>query len=158
MLISILFLLPLIAGGLSLSYLLDDDAPLLWRIGAGTIVGCTVYGTLVFVVGFVTGFGIASVVSLVLVCVPLLLFRDRARLKKFRMDWQRAANKMQGGSWAKFGRFAFYAFFFVLFCLFFSQAMYQTPAGIYTGGSQNLGDLAFHLGAIFSFTDGGSFP
>jgi hypothetical protein len=30
--------------------------------------------------------------------------------------------------------------------------------GIYTGGSQNLGDLPFHLGAIFSFTDGNNFP
>jgi hypothetical protein len=36
--------------------------------------------------------------------------------------------------------------------------MYQTPAGIYTGGAQNGGDLPFHLGAIFSFTDGRNFP
>ena len=29
----------------------------------------------------------------------------------------------------------------------------ETPRGIFTGGSQNLGDLPFHLGAIFSFTE-----
>ena len=36
--------------------------------------------------------------------------------------------------------------------------MYQTDAGIFTGGSNNLGDLPFHLGAILGFTDGANFP
>ena len=30
--------------------------------------------------------------------------------------------------------------------------------GIYTGGSNNLGDLPFHLGIIYSFADGANFP
>ncbi|MCA1622186.1 MAG: hypothetical protein LC778_00005, partial [Acidobacteria bacterium] len=34
----------------------------------------------------------------------------------------------------------------------------EKPDGIFTGASQNLGDLPFHLGAIFSFTDGQNFP
>ena len=36
--------------------------------------------------------------------------------------------------------------------------MYENAQGIFTGGSQNLGDLPFHLGAIFSFTEGNNFP
>ena len=58
----------------------------------------------------------------------------------------------------KLGNFAYYAFFFLLFWFFFARAMFEMKDGIYTGGSQNLGDLPFHLGAIFSFTDGNNFP
>jgi hypothetical protein len=36
--------------------------------------------------------------------------------------------------------------------------MFQTAEGIFTGGSNNLGDLPFHLGAIYGFTDGANFP
>jgi hypothetical protein len=42
--------------------------------------------------------------------------------------------------------------------LFFERAVIETTAGIFTGGSQNYGDLPFHLGAIFSFTEGNNFP
>jgi hypothetical protein len=158
MLVSILLIVLLAAGGFALSYLIESEEPFLWRAAAGLIIGSTIYGTFAFVIGCFAGLAIASPISYVLTLAPLLLFRDKERRRRFKIDWQRATNKMQGGSWAKFLRFAFYAFFFLLFCFFFSQAMYQTPAGIFTGGSNNLGDLPFHLGAIFGFTDGNNLP
>jgi len=158
MLISLLLMVPIIAGGLAATYLTDADEPLMWRAAAGTVLGSAFFGTLCFVIACVGGLAIAVPISLVITAAPIIGFRDKNRLKRFKIDRQRATNKMQGGSGRKFLRFAFYAFFFILFCLFFSQAMYQTPQGIYTGGSQNLGDLPFHLGAIFSFTDGANFP
>jgi hypothetical protein len=36
--------------------------------------------------------------------------------------------------------------------------MIVTSEGIFTGGSNNLGDLPFHLGFIYSLTDGANFP
>lgn len=158
MLVSILLILLIAAGGLAVGYLIDDDGPFLWRVAAGTIIGTAIYGTLAFVIGSFTALAVASPVALVLTLAPLLIFRNKERMKKLRLDWQRAANKMQGGSWPEFVRFAFYAFFFLLFWFSFAQAMYETPAGIFTGGSQNLGDLPFHLGAIFSFTDANNLP
>jgi hypothetical protein len=158
MLIAIVLMLPITAGGFSLSYLLEADEPLLWRLAVGTVVGSAIFGTLAFILACIFGLAIASPAALVLSFAPVILFRTGERRKKLNIDWQRARNKMQGGSWSKFIRFAFYVFFFLLFCFFFSQAMYQTPAGIYTGGSQNFGDLPFHLGAIFSFTEGANFP
>jgi len=158
MLISILLILILAVGGFALSYLIDSDGPFLWRSAAGVVLGSAIYGTTTFLIACFTGLAVASPVGIVLTLTPLLIFRDRERRKHFRTDWQRAKNKMQGGSPAKILRFAFYAFFFLLFCAFFSQAMYQTPLGIYTGGAQNGGDLPFHLGAVFSFTDGSNFP
>jgi hypothetical protein len=158
MLVSILLILLVAAGGFALTYTIESDGPFLWRAAAGLVIGSSIYGTLSFVIGCFTGLAIASPVALAITLVPLLLFRDRERWRRFKIDWQRATNKMQGGSWAKSLRFAFYAFFFLLFCFFFSQAMYQTTAGIFTGGSNNLGDLPFHLGAIFGFTDGNNLP
>ena len=76
----------------------------------------------------------------------------------FRHDWAKAKGKFQGGNLKRFKQFAYYAFFFLLFWFFFDQTMYELKDGIYTGGSQNLGDLPFHLGAIFGFTDGNNFP
>ena len=158
MLIALLLMLPIAAGGLSLSYLIERDEPLMWRIAAGTVIGSAIFGTLVFLFGCAFGLAVASPLAFAVALSPLTLFRSKARRKHVAIDWQRATNKLQGGSWSKIVRFSFYAFFFLLFCLFFSQAMYRTPAGIYTGASQNLGDLAFHLGAVFGFTDGGNFP
>jgi hypothetical protein len=158
MLVSVLLILLVAAGGFALTYLIESDEPFLWRAAAGLVIGSSIYGTLAFVIGCFVGLAISSPLALAITLVPLLMFRDRERWRRFKIDWQRATNKMQGGSWAKSLRVAFYAFFFLLFCFFFSQAMYQTPAGIFTGGSNNLGDLPFHLGAIFGFTDGGNLP
>jgi hypothetical protein len=158
MLISILLVLLIAAGGSAFTYLVDADEPFLWRASAGVVIGSSIYGTAALVLACMVGLPIASPIALLLTLAPMLILRDRNRWKHVKIDWQRATNKMQGGSWAKFLRFAFYAFFFLVFCFLFAQAMYQTPAGIYTGGAQNGGDLPFHLGAIFSFTDGGNFP
>jgi len=158
MLLSILLILLLASGGFALTYLVEREETVLWRAAAGAIVGSCIYGTLSFVLGCFIGLAIASPIAFVLTLLPLGLFTNTDRRKKFKLEWERAKNRMQGGSTTKFLRFAFYAFFFILFCLFFAQAMYQTPQGIFTGGSNNLGDLPFHLGAIFGFTDGGNLP
>jgi hypothetical protein len=158
MLLSILLIILLAAGGFALTYLIEREETILWRAAAGTIIGSCIYGTLSFVIGCFSGLAIASPVAMLLTLAPLGLFTDAGRRKRFRLEWERAKNRMQGGSTAKFLRFAFYAFFFIVFCLFFAQAMYQTPQGIFTGGSNNLGDLPFHLGAIFGFTDGANLP
>ena len=65
---------------------------------------------------------------------------------------------MDGANFKKMLRFAYYVFFLLLFWFFFERAMIETGRGILTGASQNLGDLPYHLGAIFGFTDGQNFP
>jgi hypothetical protein len=73
-------------------------------------------------------------------------------------DWGRAKGKLDGANMEKILRFAYYLGFAVLFVFFFDRAIWQTSEGIFTGGSNNLGDLPYHLGAIYSFTDGANFP
>ena len=159
MLISLLLIAIATAGGLSVTYLVDDDAPLMWRIAAGNIVGCAVFGTIGFLLALAFGLNPGTVVGAAAVALsPVALFHRERFRRALTRDWSQAKGRLQGGNARKFLRFAYYSFFFLLFFFFFDRAMLESSAGIFTGGSQNLGDLPFHLGAILSFTDANNFP
>ena len=159
MLISALLIILIAVGGLGLTYLVADEEPLMWRLAAGNIIGSAVFGLIAFVAACLFGFGpVTIIISLGITLLPLILLRQRETRIKFRHDWAKAKGKFQGGNLKRFRGFAYYAFFFLVLWFFFDQTMYEMRDGIYTGGSQNLGDLPFHLGAIFSFTDGNNFP
>lgn len=131
----------------------------MWRLAAGNIVGSAFFGTIGFVIANFFGLQPATVlIALLLALSPLILFREGKFRRRFWGDWKQAINRNQGVSAMKIRRLAYYVFFFLLFLIFFDRAMFEMRDGIYTGGAQNLGDLPFHLGAIFSFTEGNNFP
>lgn len=159
MLVSLLLILILTLSGLSLTYLFDDDAPLLWRAAAGNVIGAAIFGLVGFVVANLFGLAAPAVaLSLLAALAPLALFARKDWRRRGGRDWQSAKGKLQHANYQKFLRFGYYALFFVVFWQFFERAMFETAQGIFTGGSQNFGDLPFHLGAIFSFTEGQNFP
>lgn len=146
-------------GGLSLTYLISDDEPFFWRLAAGCIVGSALFGTAGFVIALFAGLSLPAVASaLALTLLPAVIFTADARRKHLKHDWIAAKGKLQGANAAKTLRFGYYLFFFLLFLFFFDRAMIVNDQGILTGGSNNLGDLPFHLGAIYAFTEGGAFP
>ncbi len=159
MFISLLLLFFLTIGGLSLTYLFAEDEPLMWRLCAGNIVGSIVFGLVCFLVACFFGFTpLTILLSVVIILLPVILLTRAGRREKFLANWQTAKGKLEGTDLNTYLRFGYYVFFFVVFWLFFERTMFETPIGISTGGSQNLGDLPFHLGAIFGFTDGQNFP
>ena len=159
MLISLAIILAIASGGFALTYLIENDEPFLWRLAAGSVIGSAIFGTASFVIALAAGLNIGSVAAaLILTLLPILLVVRGSRRRLFDHDRGRAIGKMQGANLSKGLRALYYIGFLILFCLFFSQAMYETDQGIFTGGSNNLGDLPFHLGAILSFTDGANFP
>ena len=155
-----LVLLALIAsGGFALTYLVSEDEPFMWRVCTGSIIGSAIYSLLVFIAACFVGFTPAVVViTLIITMLPLLLLRKPVYKRRFQQDWARARGKLSGVTGRKSINLTYYIFFFILFWYFFSRAVYVGSEGLSTGASQNLGDLAFHLGAIFSFTDGNNFP
>ena len=159
MLISI-FLISIIAfGGLALTYLVTDEESFMWRLAVGNVAGSAIFGLVGFLLAL--GFGLNAVtvaIALAVTAAPLILLTRREFSGKFKHDWAKAKGKFQGGTLSRFTGFGFYAFFALVFWLFFNQTMYETGQGIFTGGSNNLGDLPFHLGAIFGFTEGNNFP
>jgi len=159
MIISLIVLLLIAFSGFALTYLFAEDEPFLWRLFAGNIIGAAIFGLVGFLVASLFGLHpIGVLVALLISGIPLALFTKKDIKKRFRLDWEKAKGKMQGANFKKILRFGYYLFFFALFWLFFERVMFETSRGIFTGGSQNLGDLPFHLGAIFSFSDGQNFP
>jgi len=167
MVISLVLLTLLALSGLALTYLVVEDESFMWRLCAGSIAGSTVYGAVVFAVCFVAGVFTPAllILSLAISLVPLLLLWKRPDIQKqFLHDWEKAKGKTQGWNATKFFTLAYYVFFFAVFFFFFAQACYYVPeggkitAGITTGGYMNLGDLSFHLGGIFAFSEGPVFP
>ncbi|MGI8640789.1 MAG: hypothetical protein ACR2MG_12695 [Pyrinomonadaceae bacterium] len=159
MLLSIFLILLITVGGFSLTYLFAEDEPLLWRLCAGNVIGQAIFALICFVLACLFGFTTATIsLSLLISLLPLILFSRKDTREKFSADWQTAKQNLEGTDFSKLLRFAYYAAFFTLFYFFFERAFIETKDGIFTGGSNNLGDLPFHLGAIFGFTDGNNFP
>ena len=159
MLIAIPFIFILTLGGIAITYLFEKDEPLLWRVTAGTIIGQCIFGTILFLMSFVFGFGTASILIGGLVTLVPIAFVIKSENKRILThDWAKAKGKLEGATLQKFAAFAYYAAFLIFFVFFFDRAMVVNSEGIFTGGSNNLGDLPFHLGIIFGFTEGANFP
>ena len=88
MLISLLLIAIATAGGFALSYLVYDDAPLMWRIAAGNILGSALFGTAVFVLALIAGLNVGVVIgSLILALLPVALIYRRDRRHAVEQDW-----------------------------------------------------------------------
>lgn len=159
MLISLILLALIAFGGMPLTYLVAREKPMLWRLSAGTIIGSAIFGVTSFLFASAAGFNAPVLVAAIAVtAAPLgLLTRPDIR-KRFSADKDRAFGGLQGYNSKKAKRLAYYGGFLLLFYLFFDKTMFMSGGGITTGGSQNLGDLPYHLGTIFSFTEANNFP
>ncbi len=159
MILSIFLISLITAGGFALTYLIADDEPLSWRIAAGCVIGCAFFGTVGFALASVAGLSVVVAVSMfVLVISPLLLLRNLRTSRLLAADRNRARQRFEGKSLKRVLPFVYYLGFILLFLFFFERAMFVKDGAIMTGGSNNLGDLPFHLGAIFSFTEANNFP
>ncbi len=159
MFISLLLLFLITIGGAALTYLFARDESMLWRLSAGAVCGSVVFSLICFLLACAANFTALTVsLSYLLTLAPLALFVRKDFRERFTADWRRATKKLEGADFDKLLRFSYYFFFLLLFWFFFQRAMMETPDGIFIGSSHNLGDLPFHLGAIFSFTDGQNFP
>ena len=159
MLTSLIIISLITAGGLGVTYLIEKEEPMLWRVAAGNVIGSAIFGTVTFALAMMFGLTVTTVAaSLVITLLPIGLIYKGERRKRFDHDLAKAKGRFQGSRSAKMLPFIYYAAWLTLFIFFFDRAMIQTEQGILTGGSNNLGDLPFHLGAIFSFSEGMNFP
>ncbi len=159
MILALILILIIALGGACLTYAFADEEPALWRFAVGTVVGSAVFGTALFIGASFFGLNVYVIVAcLIITLLPVGILKLEGPRKAYRRDRDRIKGNFQGQSYKKLFRFSYYLFFALLFLFFFERAMFQTDQGIFTGGSNNLGDLPFHLGAIFSFTDAANFP
>jgi hypothetical protein len=159
MILSLLLLIIITAGGFSLTYLIERKGPFMWRLAAGNVIGTALFGVVCFFLSLLIGFGFLSIsvaALLVFALVGTLKFADDHT--EFNHDWDKAKGRIERFTFGRVKSLAYYVFFIVLFAAFFDRAMIVTDAGIFTGASNNLGDLPFHLGTILGFSDGNNFP
>lgn len=159
MILSLFIILLITLSGTVLTYVYDKKDSLLPRLAAGNIIGSAIFGLVGFL--FACGFGLSSAIvwlSVIATMLSLCLLKNSGFRESFFSDLKSAKGRIEGANLGKFLSFSYFAGFTILFYFFFNRVMFETPEGIFIGGSNNLGDLPFHLGAIFSFTEGSNFP
>jgi hypothetical protein len=152
-----------IAGGALVTYLFDEDAPLVARLCMGACIGFAALGLLSFVLASLLGFGyLVLLLSAVLLASPLLILMKPLRREQLRADVHEMVRNVRRAILHPSRRtniyIIFYALVAVLLWLVFERAMFELPGGIYTGVQNNYGDLPFHLSVITRFTEGANFP
>lgn len=152
-----------VAGGAVITYLFDEDAPLVARLCMGACLGFAALGLVGFILASLLGFTTATLILTALVVAsPLALLAWRESLAKARADFEEAVRGVRRAIFHPTRLSAAYGIYYALVALLlwfvFERAMIESPGGIYTGVQNNYGDLPFHLSIITSFADGANFP
>jgi hypothetical protein len=163
MILAVLLTIAFTLGGALLSYYYDEDAPLTFRLCAGAVTGMVLFGLVGFWLTLVFPFSTLLIVIAGLICLaPVIRLRAtafRARLRRDLGNTRSALGQFlarpRAGQLVGFGLLLFLCY--VLWS-FFDRAMIVKPEGIFTGVTNNLGDLPFHLSVITGFTEGNNFP
>ena len=162
MLPALVFVLVALAVGTLVSYLYDDDAPLVARAGFGAVSALAVLALAGFILANFVGIAGATAVSLALAAAPLgLILRQpiRARLQSdIEALRQSVSSAIFRPSPRTTGVLAYATFLALLVWLAFERVLIVDGTGVSTGYVNNLGDLPFHMQVTASFAYGNNFP
>src|SRR5260370_168697 len=133
------------------------------RLCAGTCTGLALLATVGFIAASFLGLNTdSSGIAVGMVSLPwFLLLRTCCRsqvVSDLVETWQGIKQAILHPAGAATGYAIFYISVAVLLGVIFGHVMFQRPDGIYTGFTNNLGDLPFHLQIISSFAHGQNFP
>ena len=158
MLLAILLLICAITGGTLLTFLFDRSTPRGACLCMGACIGLALMATIGFLLALVFGLGtITIILTALLLLIPwLLLLIDELRVAILAA--LQPSVSPAGSSAGGIGYLVFYLAIAILLGMVFSRAVFERPDGIYTGVTNNLGDLPLHLQVINSFTQGQNFP
>lgn len=162
MLLAALLILATISAGTLATYLYDDEAPPVARIGFGTVTGLAVVALVGFLIALAVGISLAAqiLVLLTVVASSLLVWTPiRAKavtdLMVLREQLRAAVFHPTLGTTAIL---AYIAAMGLFLWLVFDRILIVEPTGVYTGYVNNLGDLPFHTQVTASFAFAGNFP
>jgi hypothetical protein len=152
-----------IAGGALVTYLFDEDAPLVARLCMGACLGFAALGLFGFILASLFGLGsLVLILSTILLASPLPILLKPSRRTQVSADIRETVRGVRRALLHPTRRtnvhVIFSALVVLLLWLVFDRAMVELPDGIYTGVKNNYGDLPFHLSIITSFSDGANFP
>jgi hypothetical protein len=152
-----------IASGTLLTYVYDEDAPLVSRLCSGACIGFACMALVGLILALAFGLNPATLgMTAALLAAPFLLITNELIRDRINADVDQALAAISRAS-TKPDRWAFIYFFFyagtaIVMWLVFDRALLEKPAGLYTGLLNNYGDLPFHLSVITRFAFGQNFP
>jgi hypothetical protein len=159
MLTACLLLACAIAGGTMLTFLFDHGAPRAVRICLGACLGLPLLAGVGFVVSLWLGLNAASIaMSTMVILLPFLLLLHAGYRARILSQFAGASRRRSQTSSGILGYMVFYLAIAILLGLVFNRAIFERPDGIFTGISNNLGDLPLHLQVINSFAQGHNLP
>lgn len=144
-----------VASGTILTLTFDRGAGLPARLCMGTAIGLALLATVGFAFGWWLGLNPASIdAAAVMMLLPWLLLFSRGHRESLRSELHSAVHALTHPRPSELLLFLPFFGLTVLLGLIFSRAMFTRADGIYTGVTNNLGDLPFHLQVISSFAYG----
>ena len=156
MLIACLLLMAAILGGTLLTFLFDRTAPRAARLCMGAPIGLALMATVGFLLALCFGLGpVTIILSVVALLLPLLLLIDDERRALILSSLRSSAAGVKGGN---LGYLIFYLALTILLGVVFGRAAFEHTDGLFTGVTNNLGDLPLHLQVINSFAQGHNLP
>jgi len=163
MLVALFFLALAIGSGTLLTFLFDKTIPFPARMCMGAAIGTAIASMTGYLLACALGLGAACLwVSAAVLLLPLLTLLKHNFRSQIRNDCSRAA--LAAGAVFKhptrkqLAVIGLYAALAILLSALFSFAFYQGNDGLYTGVTNNLGDLTLHLQVINSFVHSQNFP
>ena len=154
-----LLLIIAITGGTLLTFLFDRGAPRPARLCMGASIGLALLATAGFLLALWLGLGTADIVlSAIILLLPLLLLLNSDRRALILNALRSPASASGGSGGQSIGYMVFYLALALLLAMVFNRAAFARPNGIFTGVTNNLGDLPLHFQVINSFTQGNNLP
>ena len=159
MFVACLLLIIAIIGGTLLTFLFDHTASRAARLCMGASIGLALMATVGFLLALVLGLGAATIIlSSVILLAPLLLLVNPRRRALILYLLRPSPSAVRESSAGGIGYLVFYLAIAILLAMVFGRAVFERPDGIYTGVTNNLGDLPLHLQVINSFVQGHNLP
>ena len=149
-------------GGTVATYLYEDDAPFAWRVCAGASSGLAALGLIGLLASRLAGLGpVSLVLAGITIGSPLCLLLRPTYRNAVQTDLIVAFQNIRGAlvpSRANGTRILLVAVLLAGIWTVNDRVIFERDDGIYTGISNNIGDLPFHVGIITRFLEEGNVP
>ena len=132
MIISLTIILLITIGGTFLTYLYEKEDSLLFRLGAGNIIGSVIFGLVSFLLACFFGLSTATIlIALTITLLPVILLKNKDVYQNLIANLRKARGRFDGANWRKFLSFSYYVVAFLILCLYFDRAMFENKDGIF---------------------------
>lgn len=149
MIAAIALALVAVCGGTVVSYLYDDDAPLLSRLACGAASGLVALSAVGFVLANLVGIQLAAIGASGVVAIPLAALARPLTRERLAADVRATSQDLvaaiRAPTLSGVGPIAYLMLLAVFLWLVFSRVIVEHDGALFTGYVNNLGDLPFHL-------------